>query len=78
MRMGFMLFLFGRTKVRCVFLRKPFFQFCLGRGVGRVIGEVLPLKWIGLDVVKFLTPVTVVYVMKTLGAYRMIDSQPVG
>ena len=73
-----MLLFFGSTKVRRVVLREPFFQFRLGRSVGRFIGEVLPLKWVGFDVVKFLTPVTVVYVMKTLGAYRMIDSQPVG
>ena len=36
----------------------------LGRGVGRVIREILPLKWIGFDVVKFLTTVAVVDVVK--------------
>lgn len=59
-----MLFPFGDDKVRRVVLREPSLQFRPGLGVGRVIGEVIPLKWIGFDVVKLLAAVAVMDVMK--------------
>ena len=59
-----MLFPFGCAKVRRVVLREPFLQFRPGLGVGRVIGEVIPLKWIGFNVVEFLATVAVMDVMK--------------
>ena len=52
-----MLFSFGCAKVRRVFLREPLFQFHLGRGVDRVLGEVVPLIRVLGHVVEFLTAI---------------------
>ena len=65
-RMVFTLFLFGRTKVRGIFLGEPFFQFRLGRGVGRVIGEVLPLVRVFGGIVELFTAAGVHFI-ETVG-----------
>ena len=74
-RMHFELFPFGCAKVRRVFLRQPFFQFHLGCGVDRGIGEVLPLVWVFGGVVELFTAVGVADVVPSLRTDGMVATQ---
>ena len=62
--------------VRRVLLRQPLFEFRFFICKPRVIGDVLPLKWIGFDVVKFFATVTVVDVMKLTRTHRVARTEP--
>ena len=57
--------------MRGVCFRQPFFEFHFCVFKPRVIGDVVPLKWIGFNVVKFLATVAVVDVMKLARTNRV-------